>query len=163
MYASLQSVYNYQEYETASCQMQYSRTASKTQQLTLEQMQDLVTVQTYIREGSFEENETNEDIFCKSFDQLAQPSLITSYDQQTTDGLWRVNELEPLGFAQTYQPAEGDNPASSSIRCALTSKRGVGQPKDYVFKTGQTIGVRAGYKVRESETALTSIYAYDKD
>lgn len=78
-----------------------------------------------------------------------------------------MNSLEPLGFVQTYYPegwgAAEDFTASSSVRCALTSKREEGQNLGYAFKTGQTIGVRAGYKVRESLTDLSSIYAYDKN
>ena len=78
-----------------------------------------------------------------------------------------MNALEPLGFVQTYFPggwgAAEDWPEESSVRCSLTSKREEGQPHGYAFKTGQTIGIRAGYKVRESLTDLTSIYAYDKD
>ena len=61
-------------------------------------MKAFATVQTYIREGSFAEDESNQDILCKSFDQIAKPSLITSYGEQNTAGLWTVNALEPLGF-----------------------------------------------------------------
>ena len=68
-----------------------------------------------------------------------------------------------MGFAQTYTPpsADGSSQGSSSIRCSLTSKR-TSPGAGYAYKAGSTIGVKAGYKIRESEDALTSLYAYDK-
>ena len=128
-------------------------------------MEDLVSVNTYVRTGNFAESSQNEDILCKNFDNLALPSLIKSYnsDGVSQAGLWTVNGDEPYGFKQTHKLPDLENEESTIIRCSLSSKRGEGQADDFMYKTGQTIGVRAGYKIRQTQTDLTSIYAYDKE
>lgn len=53
-------------------------------------------------------------------------------------------------------------PGKTTVKCALQSQR-VGTRDGFAYKTGETIGVRAGYKIRKTMDALTSLYAYDKD
>ena len=82
----------------------------------------------------------------------------------TDTALWMPNTLETSGFRQTYSGPTADiagtSAGSSTISCAMTSDRAtVHAGHDY--KISQKIKVRAGYKIRESKDALTSLQAND--
>ena len=57
MYTSLQSKFYYNQYESASCLVQYSpQSANWKKELTKQEMEDLVSVNTYVRTGNFAES-----------------------------------------------------------------------------------------------------------
>ena len=127
--------------------------------MTEDEIYDVASIRTYFRSESFEESDQNEDILCKPFDQLASGD---DYTYSNSVNLWKANKSEPRGFRQTYTaPADG-KPGQTAIQCALRSER-AGLSNGFAYKTGETIGVRAGYKIRESKDDLSSIFMYDKD
>ena len=159
MYASLMNKLETSEFESAACFLQYSQTESA-EELTEEQILAMASVKTYIGTQVFVESVDESAILCKSYDQLNLADLQSS--DSTTD-LWTLNTDEPLGFSQTYTAPsqDGSSLGSSSLMCSLISKR-TAPSAGYAYKTGETIGIKAGFKIRESEDALTSINAYDK-
>ena len=159
MYASLMNKLETSEFESAACFLQYSQTESA-EELTEEQILAMASVKTYIGTQVFVESVDESAILCKSYDQLNLADLQSS--DSTTD-LWTLNTDEPLGFSQTYTAPsqDGSSLGSSSLMCSLISKR-TAPSVGYAYKTGETIGIKAGFKIRESEDALTSINAYDK-
>ena len=74
---------------------------------------------------------------------------------------WMVNKEDESALAQTYTaPAGDDVTGKSTVRCGVTSSRSKAE-KGYDYKMGSTISIKAGYKIRASKTATTSIAAAD--
>ena len=63
-------------------------------------------------------------------------------------------------MAQTYEASTSGESGKSTANCGVISSRSEAED-GYRYAMGSTIKVKAGYKIRASETATTSLYAVD--
>ena len=123
-------------------------------------MEALATVDTYIGTKGFNDSDTG--VYCKAFSDFnldENQKTVTAEGEIDEDG-WEVNQLEPLGFSQVYIAATGSKKTASLASCAVASSRTDTAP-GHAYKVGETMKIFSGYKVRDSLSAKTSLYAYD--
>lgn len=88
--------------------------------------------------------------YCKSFAEF------NAAEKDATSG-WTLNKESADSVNQTHVAASTDIAGSNEVSCNVSSARSAAT--NSVYKLGDKLNVRTGYKVRATKDAKTSLYS----